>query len=122
MYPLVFQNERFIEDQKRLFIVLDEPYYTAGRKYGFKPLIGAGINRTALSYATNHRMSICIILRNNLDRYYQALAYRLLSFAVSKQSYEKHKQSTLCIVPLNEEYFTTFKDEDLVKRIVQEVS
>lgn len=118
MFPLVFCNETFVEDQKRLFIVLDAPYYTAGRKYGFNPPIGVGINREALNYATKKRMSICVVLRNKQDRYYQAAAFRLLNFAASRQSYEKHKQAILAIVPLNEKYFTTFIDEPQVSRIV----
>jgi len=106
---LIFRGERFlyIPETKELFFHIREPYYSCGKRYGWNPPIGLGINENALKFAVKNKLRICVFIGTAKDRYYAIDAYKWKRFAEKHQSIEKHGSTQVYIVQFSKTLFNT---------------
>jgi len=106
-YKRNFAGETFLEHRKELFFRIIEPYYSAGKRYGWNPSIGLGINEQALFYAKRKKLKLCVFIGNKKDRYYEADPETWIRFARQHNSIEKHGNTRLYVIQFSPEYFRT---------------
>jgi len=61
---LIFRGEQFlyIPETKELFFRIRDPYYSCGKRYGWNPPIGLGINTNALQFAIKNNLHLCVFV------------------------------------------------------------
>ena len=106
-YNRVFAGEIFLEHGKELFFRIEEPYYSAGKRYGWTPPISLGINEQALFYAKRKKLKLCVFVGDGKDRYYEADPDTWIRFARQHNSIEKHGNTRLYIMQFSPKYFRT---------------
>jgi len=106
---LVFKGETFlyIPKTKELFFHIREPYYSSGKRYGWNPPIGLGINEAALNFAVKNNLRICVFVGSTRDRYYATEAHKWKRFAERHKSIEKHGSTKIYIMQFSNNIFNT---------------
>ena len=106
---LKFRGENFLysSDSKEMFFKIEEPYYSAGKKYGWNPPIGLGINEDALNFAVRQNLRIGVFVKDTVDRYYSIPAYRWKAFAEKHNSIERHGETRIYVVQFSDSLFNT---------------
>ena len=106
---------------ERLYIWLRRGIYRkAGKIYGWRGA-GVGVSKQILLYAERHNFALAVICGGVLDRYYLAKisASALLALCVKHSSIEKRKGVEICVLPFNQDHFTTIRDQSTVLSIVR---
>jgi len=100
--------------ENAVFFRIREPYYSSGKKYGWNPPIGLGINKTVLMRTREKNSKICVFVGNKKDRYYQTDSRTWIKFAEEHGSIEVHKNTVIYIIQFSPKYFKTIyvKNDD----------
>jgi len=106
---LIFRGEQFlyIPEARELFLWIREPYYSCGKRYGWNPPIGLGINEEALNFAVKKNLRLCIFVGNTKDRYYTIEAYKWKKFSERHKSIERHRKTQIYIIQFSKDLFNT---------------
>ena len=110
---LVFRGEVFlyVPEARELFFRIREPYYSCGKRYGWNPPIGFGINDKALNFAVKNNLKICVFVGDRTDRYYVTEAFKWKRFAEKHGSIETHGNAKIYIIQFSDGNFTTVPTE-----------
>ena len=111
---LKFRGENFLysSETREIFFRIQEPYYSAGKKYGWNPPIGLGINEDALNFAVKKNLRIGVFVGNTKDRYYSIPAYKWRRFALKHNSIEEHGSTKIYIAQFSDSLFNTIYVEN----------
>jgi len=106
---LIFRGEQFlyIPETKELFFRIRDPYYSCGKRYGWNPPIGLGINTNALQFAIKNNLHLCVFVGTTKDRYYTIDPYKWKRFSEKHRSIEKHGTTQIYIVQFSKNLFNT---------------
>jgi hypothetical protein len=92
------------ESEGILYLHIREPYYTAGRRFGWNgTMIGIGISYDILNFATKKRLALIQITVGNGKKQYQ-----IETIKYTESHSRMHKKGTLLIlVPWDDKHFET---------------
>jgi hypothetical protein len=109
---IIFAGEEFEfePEQKILKIHIKEPFYSAGKKFGWgHPVVGFSINYDALMFAVSHNCKIWVKVGDK-PKVYETDAKSWLEFVRQFKSIDNHTGIALYVMQWSDKHFKTLPE------------